>query len=179
MITGIASNVAAAVVTGTLTKLETPTTKDSGSAGWCIINSELGCGARILQGWSSGIGISNNESEFEKKLFTLMYLSLHPQHCSNKWDMNNLGGVSVPIGVARYRHQFLKPRATYILSSKTPWIDRFEKFVKTHDLGQFSVSHEWLNIFWGGNMNKYATWTWNGKIPTAAAVGITDWKLPE
>jgi hypothetical protein len=168
-------------------KVDVPTTKASG--GWLICNSPLGCGTRILQGWSSGIGIVDN-NDFERKLTKLLHWSnmyLLPEgawqapqfanvDAATLWNHETLPGtLEAPIGVARAKHQFLKLNQTYTLSSLKEWIERFEKFVKDHDLGNFSKSHEWINHNYKGKPNITALWTWNGNLPKLAAVGLQDW----
>lgn len=162
-------------------KLDTPTTRYRDKRGWLICNTSLGCGSRILQGWSAGIGIdSENRDDFEKRLFHLLYLSLNPRYCKDNWNTFNTGkSVEAPIGVSLDRWQYLTKGQTYTMNSLVEWIDRFEAFVNKHGLGTFSKSHAWQNAGYKRENNVTAIWTWNGVVPKAADVGITDWKLPE
>jgi hypothetical protein len=161
--------------------LDTPTTKYRDKPGWLICNSSLGCGSRVLQGWSAGIGIdAANEAGFEKKLFELLYLSLNKQYAKDNWGTFSTGrSVEAPISVSMYRYQFLEKGSTYTMNSTAPWVKRFEEFVAKHNLGTFTKSHEWKNPHYRNAENVTAVWTWNGNLPKAADVGITDWKLPE
>jgi hypothetical protein len=167
-------------------KVDVPTMKDGN--GWLICTSPLGCGTRILQGWSSGIGIVAND-DFEKKLTKLLHWSDKYQIPKGSWQAPEFpkveapwhhvtlpGAMEAPIGVARMKYQFLKPDHTYTLSSLVEWIERFEKFVKAHDLGDFSKSHEWINHNYKSKPNVTALWTWNGKLPKLEAVGLQDWE---
>jgi hypothetical protein len=135
----------------------------------------------VLQGWSSGIGIEpSNKADFEKKFFTLLYLSLNQQHTEDKWGYKALGrSVEAPISVSMGRHQFLAKGNTYTISSTSDWIERFVAFIKKHDLGEVSVGHKWNNPHYTGAANQTGTWTWNGKLPKSSDVGITNWGLPE
>lgn len=158
-----------------------PTTRYRDQQGWLICNSSLGCGSRILQGWSAGIGIdSANQNEFEKRFFELLYLSANTAYIKDKWEAYNTGkSTEAPIGVGLNRYQYLYKDYTYTLNSTAPWIDRFEAFVTKHNLGQFTKSHVWNNPGYRREGNVTAVWTWNGNVPKSADVGITDWKLPE
>lgn len=160
-------------------KLDPPTVQSG--TGWLICNSSLGCGSRVLQGWSKGIGISaENKNNFEERLFKLLYLSKHPDYTKTRWNLKGLGrNVEAPISVGMHRYQFLTPKTTYIMSSVSDWIERFRVFVETHKLGDFSVGHEWKNPHHTGDLNRYASWTWNGNVPKAADVGLKNWSLPE
>lgn len=159
-------------------KLTTPTVK-RGKSGWCITNSSLGCGTRVLQGWSEGIGIANN-ADFEKKFFQLLYLSRHPEHIEEHWIMEGLGrSTEAPIGITMNRYQLLTPHWTYTFNSLEHWSIRFKEFVDKHCLGVCTLGHAWVNFNYQQHTNITGTWTWNGNVPKAVAVGYTDWKLPE
>jgi hypothetical protein len=157
--------------------LNTPTVKTG--IGWRILNTDLGCGSRVLQGWSSGIGIAGNEN-FEEKLFHLLYLSKNQNHVKDKWSMHGTGiSLQSPIGVSYNLWQFLENGRTYTLNSKEKWVDRFEAFVKKHNLGDFSRGHAWHNPSWNEGKNVTCTWTWNGNVPKSADVGLVNFNLPE
>lgn len=158
-------------------KLDTPTV--ASGHGWMICNCSLGCGSYIFQGWSEGIGIYDN-SDFEKKLFTLLYSSMHQEHVRNPWNLSYKGRhVEAPIGVLMSHHQFLVKGTTYTFNSTVEWVARLVEFVKKHDLGEISVGHVWINTNYKQHRNQTGTWTWNGKVPKSTDVGITNWKLPE
>jgi hypothetical protein len=161
--------------------MDTPTSRYRDKTGWLICNTSLGCGSRVLQGWSSGIGIAaDNKADFERKLFELLYLSNNQKYAKDKWTSTNLGrSVEAPISVSMFRYQFLTKGSTYTMNSTKDWVERFEAFINKHNLGTFSKSHEWVNAHYNNAANITAVWTWNGAVPKAADVGITDWKLPE
>jgi hypothetical protein len=158
---------------------DTPTVKSG--QGWLICNSSLGCGSRVLQGWSSGIGIaSSNKQEFEKKFFHLLYLSKNQDKCTTKWGyLYKDRQVEAPISVSMGRYQFLEEGTTYTFSSTSDWIERFVAFIQKYDLGTVSVGHKWINKHYMDKENQTGTWTWNGKLPKSADVGIENWGLPE
>lgn len=162
-------------------KIDTPTVKYRDKTGWIICNTSLGCGSRILQGWSSGIGVdASNQKLFERKLFELAYLSINTQYVTDHWYSYGTGhSVEAPIGVSMHRYQFLESGRSYTINSTSDWITRFETFVTKHALGVFTKSHEWKNPDYHKGNNVTALWTWNGSVPKAADVGIIDWKLPE
>jgi hypothetical protein len=159
--------------------VDVPTSKDM--SGWLICNSVLGCGTRILQGWSEGIGISQNV-DFEAKFARLLLWSDYAAkkditQVKGYWNLQLLSGImEAPIGLSRTKLQLLKPKQTYTISSLVPWIERFEAFVKKHDLGDFSKSHVWLNHNYKGAPNITALWTWNGNCPSADSLGLKDWQ---
>jgi len=170
--------------------IDIPTVKEG--MGWLICTTPLGCGSRILQGWSSGFGIAGNETSFETKLAKLLHWSIKaPELLDNhsvrgyiytNYTINQhwgtcpvVGPAMAAIGVGRAKYQFLKPNWTYTLNSTEEWIDRFENFIKKYDLGQFSKSHAWVNYNYKQARNVTAVWTWNGKVPCLDEVGLKDW----
>lgn len=165
-------------------KFDTPTVNSSEKIGWRICNTVLGCGLHVFQGWSSGIGIQGNETTFETKFFKLLYASTvgykSPECLNVRWGVAEVGKpLEGPISVANMFYQFLTPKQTYICSSTLKWVDRFEAFVKKHDLGDFGRAHVWQNKNYKNEDNVAFTWTWNGTVPKAADVGIKDWEYPE
>jgi len=144
-----------------------PTSKDPMSRDWKIGQSNLSCGLKEIQGWSSGIGINNNDQNFEKNLTLLLYWSANQDKFKGeKWDNVSMDGKTLgPIGVGRYLFQFLAKNFNYMFSSEDKWIDRFEAFVKTHDLGQFSRTDTFINNVYCNNKIQAAVWKWNGNVP--------------
>lgn len=142
-------------------------TGDPTKVEWNISNSVLGCGLLNFQGWSSGIGINGNE-KLEDKLFLLTYYSAHQQkYPHTKWGAKALpgGSVEAPIGVSRMRYQFLSDRFGLVCGSYVEWLERLGKFIKEHDLGDFSITHSYKNKQWGNHVDAVGLWNWNGKHP--------------
>jgi hypothetical protein len=175
-------------------KVDVPTVASRDESGWAILNSSLGCGTRVLQGWSEGIGLdeAGNKALFEQRFYKLLAWSAHlplkvrdtdytgnlKSKYQGYWNIASKGNTEAPIGIALCRHQFLNPNQTYTISSLVPWIDRFEKYVKDNDLGEFSRSHEWSNINYRQKPNVTALWTWNGRVPKKPEE-LANWEDPQ
>ena len=149
------------------------TDRDIGTR-WNIFSSVLGCGVRVLQGWSEGIGMGSNKDDFEDKLFLLTYYShwssVHPARPINFWYSRSLeGNLEAPIMVSRSRFQFLAAPMSYVLSSHDTWLDRFAAYVSKHKLGTFSKTHSFVNTGYKNNKDAVALWTWNRACPPIQA----------
>lgn len=152
-----------------LTKIpmEVPTSKDPNARDWKLATSSLSCGLNELQGFSSGIGINDNEKDFEKKLALLCYWSANPgQFTKDKWSQVTVNGPTWgPIGVGRYLRQFLFKNQNYLHSSNEKWITRFENFVKENNLGAYHRTGSFANPNWHKGNIECAVWVWNGNYP--------------
>ena len=95
-------------------QVSNPTGNGDGTPGkWIICTTPLSCGLRVLEGWSEGVGIPSNKDNFENRFYALLKLSSEykPKYPNPKgvWNTFNLDGKSMaPIGVARYRQQYLE-----------------------------------------------------------------------
>jgi hypothetical protein len=147
------------------TKVANPTGNGDGTPGnWIIASTPLSCGLRVLEGWSEGVGIPRNASNFENRFYALLKLSASR---NTKWGTKQVTGAAMaPIGVGRFRLEFLEKNDNYVLSSNEKWIDRFSEFVKKYDLGSFSRTHGAKNLRWHKDPICVAHWTWNGNVPS-------------
>jgi len=142
---------------------------------WKLTRSMLSCGLWEFQGWSSGVGISNNE-DLENKLVLLCYFSKNTvKYKGLKWGMRSLAGENhAPIGVPRMMAQWLSPRQNYLLSSQSYWIDRLEQAIKKYELGTFTKTGIVINNNYGGHEIQCGIWTWNGTCPPLSVIGYDE-----
>ncbi len=157
----------AQVLLSTITKL--PTSNNPLESAWKIATPLINCGIRELQGWSQGVGICDN-SNLEEKLFLLTYFSKNRnKFTGEQWGVKALNGDRVaPIGVSRSLYQFLDPNQNYGMASQVAWVDRFEAFVKKHNLGDFHRTPGFKNPNWHQGQICMAVWVWNGNHPNVS-----------
>lgn len=168
---------------------------DGVNPNWFIDTTALGCGLVTFVGWSSGVGIDaeHNQKCFEQDMFKLLFWSsrtrydwdcIYPEDYPGKKNASNVAytdkkyadATFTKVSVALKNFNFLPKTHTILLSSKVEWIERFQKFVKDHDLGEFTISHIFVNKYWRQNELLNATWTWNGKVPDPKKCGIKTWE---
>lgn len=176
-------------------KSTTKKESDGVNPNWFIDTTPLGCGLLTFVGWSGGLGIdeTSNKLNFERDMFKLLFWSrkANPTGHAYVWPENypgDRGNLHTPlkekpedptfrkVHIMRANRKFLSPLHTVLLSSKVEWIERFAKFVKDHDLGDFSVSHVFRNKYWRNNELLNATWTWNMNVPDHKKCGIETWE---